>query len=320
MAIKALLILHISIVIFFAVFLCRSPKVRAWSKAIWKSPKVRRRGAIGLGFILAIIIAFLAYPSSDSPEPDSEQIFQAYSSAKVSGLAAQGAIVLDSSFQDGSVKSELAYMLPTILKVYNDIVEKPTTPRLLQLNDTLKLSFDGYKQFKNRGIRILKKLQQDLGKRYTADIQSRGSSHILYVVYNGAPWDNEQLVSLPATEASLQNQVDPAILMSLIRHTSDFDFNYEGEKNLSGLLALDSGNGLEQVFIGAQHLRAALAANATEEDAIASLYPIHDIQRDRLPWKKDPLKATWVKEVLNDAQFYRNNGITPSREPVPSQR
>lgn len=309
MAINALIILHISIVIFFAVFLCRSPKVRAWSKAIWKSPKVRRRGLLFFAGIVAIAAAFLVYPSPENAKKETIQIFQAYSSAKISGLAAQGAIVLDSSFQDGSVKPELAYMLPTILKVYNDIVEKPTTPRLLQLNDTLKLSFDGYKQFKNRGIRILKKLQQDLGKRYTADIQSRGSFHILYVVYNGAPWDNEQLVSLPATEASLQNQVDPAILMSLIRHTSDFDFNYEGEKNLSGLLALDSGNGLEQVFIGAQHLRAALAANATEEDAIASLYPIHDIQRNRLPWKKAPLKATWVKEVINDAQFYRNNGL-----------
>lgn len=309
MAINALIILHISIVIFFAVFLCRSPKVRAWSKAIWKSPKVRRRGLLFFAGIVAIAVAFLVYPSPENAKKETIQIFQAYSSAKISGLAAQGAIVLDSSFQDGSVKPELAYMLPTILKVYNDIVEKPTTPRLLQLNDTLKLSFDGYKQFKNRGIRILKKLQQDLGKRYTADIQSRGSSHILYVVYNGAPWDNEQLVSLPATEASLQNQVDPAILMSLIRHTSDFDFNYEGEKNLFGLLALDLGNGLEQVFIGAQHLCAALAANATEEDAIASLYPIHDIQRDRLPWKKDPLKATWVKEVINDAQFYRNNGL-----------
>ena len=90
---------------------------------------------------------------------------------------------------------------------------------------------NGYKQFKNRGIRLNKLLQKKLGNRYSSRIESEGTTHTLIVTYNGAPWDTEQLIALPVIDAAQSSQVDPALLMSLIRHVSNFDFDYRGQKD-----------------------------------------------------------------------------------------
>jgi hypothetical protein len=200
-------------------------------------------------------------------------------------------------------------MLPAIVGVYHSVVNKPTTARLVQLDDTLKLSFDGYKQFRNRTINIMKGVRKRLGGRYTLNMTSRGENHELAITYKGNPWSNEQLCALPATEAGIRESTDAALLMSITRHISDFDFNYEASNREKGLLALDSGKGLEQIFIGAQKLKVALDTAKTTEDAVATFYPIHDMQTMHSEWRKSPLKSSWVDEVLKDVQYYKANGV-----------
>ena len=74
-------------------------------------------------------------------------------------------------------------------------------------------------------------MQQRLGARYLVKIDSRGENHRLELVYKGAPWSTEQLCGLPVMEASIRENVDPALLMAVIRHTSNF--NLESEENLT---------------------------------------------------------------------------------------
>ena len=97
--------------------------------------------------------------------------------------------------------------------------------------------------------------------------------------------------------------------MSLIRHISGFDFNYEGDRRGRGLMAIKSGYGLEQILVGARMLKDALDSTQNIEDAVATFYPIHDLQGMNTEWRKSPLKNSWVREVLADVPFYRNNGL-----------
>ena len=144
-------------------------------------------------------------------------------------------------------------------------------------------------------------------------VKSKGENHTLEITYKGTPWHNEQFCALPAMEAGRRENIDPAMLMSIIRHISGFDFNYERENYGRGLLALDSIDGLEQIFVGARKLRAVLDTAKSEEDAIAAFYPGRDIQGVNAEWRKSPLKNGWVQDVLADIPFYRNNGF--SNEP-----
>jgi len=152
-------------------------------------------------------------------------------------------------------------------------------------------------------------VQKKLGPRYPARIESRGNNHELIVVYKGDPWDNEQLCGLPAVEASVREKVDPALLMSIIRHVSDFDFDYVGENRGRGLVSLDSGENLEQLFVAARMLHEADSLHSDREDAIASFYPGKEPIGMGAEWRQSPLKKTWVKQVLDDVEFYRNNGL-----------
>ena len=158
-------------------------------------------------------------------------------------------------------------------------------------------------------INILKGVKKKLGPRYTMNMQSIGESHQLTITYKGTPWNNEQLCALPAMEASIREKVDPAVLMSLIRHISDFDFNYESANRRRGLLALDSGEGLAQIYIGAKRLHSVLDSVQNNEDAVAAFYPERDMQGVGVEWRKSPLKSGWVREVLADVPYYRNNGL-----------
>ena len=305
----ALIILWLIIAAIIVLLFLRTQKGIRMFRVLWRSSKVRIAVAIPPLCILGIAMVFMFHPTQETPALETDTLFTDYSRGIIIGMRDQGAITIDTACNLDEAKPELAYMMPALVAVYRDVVKKPTTARLVRLDDTLTLSFDGYKQFRNRTINILKGVKKKLGPRYTMGMQSIGESHQLTITYKGTPWNNEQLCALPAMEASIREKVDPAILMSLMRHISDFDFNYESANRRRGLLALDSGEGLAQIYLGAKRLRAALDSVQNNEDAIATFYPERDLQGVGVEWRKSPLKSGWVKEVLNDVPYYRNNGL-----------
>ena len=309
MVIAILISFWLCILACILVLFIRTKKGRLMFKTLWRSPKVKVAAILPPVMVAAIVAAFLFQTESTTEQLDTRAIFYDYSHTLVDELAKQSVITIDSNCDLAEPQPELAYMLPAILGVYYEIVNRATTARLVQLNDTLKVSFDGYKQFRNRTINIMKGVRKRLGGRYTLNMASRGENHELAITYKGNPWSNEQLCALPATEAGIRESTDAALLMSITRHISDFDFNYEASNREKGLLALDSGEGLEQIFIGAQKLKVALDTAKTTEDAVATFYPIHDMQTMHSEWRKSPLKSSWVDEVLKDVQYYKANGV-----------
>ena len=311
MVIAILIALWFAISIGILGIVLSTPKGRAMLKILWRSRKIRVACAAAVVAIIAIATIFVLHPEPAAPEPlNARLIFESYSRTLVSAMESSGAVAIDPRCNLERPKPELAHTLPVLVEVYHEMVNRPTTARLVRLDDTLVLSFDGYKQFKNRTIKITKGVQKRLGPRYSIRMQSKGESHELEITYRGSPWDNEQLCALPVLEASLREKVDPAMLMSIIRHISGFDFNYEGEKTGRGLLALDSGDGLAQIRTGARMLKAALDTAKSEEDAIAVFYPENNIQGLNAELRKSPLKNGWVQDVLADIPFYRNNGLS----------
>lgn len=295
-ALLVIAIIWIAVSVFLLLFLGRTPKGRAWAGLVWHSRKVRW-ALLAFVFFLALIVAgYALYPGGVAGESqDSRRVFRDYSRSMVENLVAGNFISRDSSCDLASPMPELAYRLTALLEIYNEEVQRPTTPRLVRLDDTLWLSFDGYKQFKNRSIRIVKKVQQRLGARYLVKMESRGENHRLELVYRGAPWSTEQLCGLPVMEASIKEDVDPALLMAIIRHTSNFN--------------LDSGDGLSQVYAGAAQLAATLAQEKTVEDAVAQMYPAKERGSLHEEWRNNPLKQAWIEEVLKDVPYYRDNGL-----------
>lgn len=292
-----------------------TPKGRAMFKILVHSRKVRITGAACIIATVVIVLVFVFHPAPAAPEQhDARRVFEDYARTLVSAMENSGAITVDPQCETVNPMPELAYTMPALIEIYHEMVNKPTTARLVRLDDTLVLSFDGYKQFKNRTIKITKGVQKRLGPRYSIRMESKGENHELEITYKGKLWDNEQLCALPVMESSRHENVDPAVLMSIIRHISGFDFNYEGEKAGRGLLALDSGEKLGQIRIGARMLKAALDTAKSEEDAIAAFYPERDIQGLNAEWRKSPLKNGWVQDVLADIPFYRNNGFTAVQE------
>ena len=314
MVLAILTTLWFSIAVCIFVLSTRTPKGRSILRVLWRSRKVRIMAILPFVIVLAIALVFIFQPAVTETEVDHEKFFAEYSRTIVEAMQSQGAITIDTACSLDAPQPELAYTMPALVSVYNAVVNRPTTPRLVQLDDKLRLSFDGYKQFKNRTINIMKGVRKRLGPRYTVDMESHGENHELIITYKGTAWNNEQLCALPAKEAGIREKVDPALLMSIVRHTSDFDFNFQRNKRdrrngERGLLALDSGEGLEQIFIGAKKLHAALDTAKNTEDAVAAFYPVHDMETMHSEWRKSPLKSSWVNEVLSDVQYYRNNGL-----------
>lgn len=286
-------------------------KGRAVIRILWRSIKVKLTIIICALGIAAITTAYATHPE-EAPRPtiDEHREYQKYTTSAIQKLCDQGELIIDMNCDLDSAAPELAYILPTILSNYNIIVTRPTTPILESIKDTLQIKMIGYKKFKNRGIRLIKALQSDLGLRYESVIESDGTDHTLKIIYTGKPWDSEHLCNLPVLEACLRERTDPAILMSIIHHTSGFQMNYHGKNNSSGLLALDTGKGLEQIDIGARRLHKVLATSPTLADAIAQFYPDAEHRNKFENWRKDPQKHYWVGQVLTDIQYYRSNGMT----------
>lgn len=295
---------------FLAVYLGKSPRVRSWLKLIFKAPRVWRTIIGSVTLVLAIVITYLMVPKGTETNIDERSLFEDYAAIAVMKLDSLQALKVDTDCNMQHPEPELVYVLPLIIGAYNNIVDKPTIPIVTRLDDTLYLVMKGYKQFKNRGIRLNKLLQKRLGKRYKTQIVSEGSNHTLIVTYTGEPWDTEQLMALPVMEAAQIHHLDPALLMSLILHVSNFNFNFRGQKDSKGLLALKEGEGLEQVFMGAERLGKMLQVGVSQENAVATFYPDPEINSKPENWSKSPLTKSWVDQVLSDVEFYHANGLT----------
>ena len=295
---------------FLAVYLGKSPRVRSWLKLIFKAPRVWRTIIGSVTLVLAIVITYLMVPKGTETNIDERGLFEDYAAIAVMKLDSLQALKVDTDCNMQHPEPELVYVLPLIIGAYNNIVDKPTIPIVTRLDDTLYLAMKGYKQFKNRGIRLNKLLQKRLGKRYKTQIVSEGSNHTLIVTYTGEPWDTEQLMALPVMEAAQIHHLDPALLMSLILHVSNFNFNFRGQKDSKGLLALKEGEGLEQVFMGAERLGKMLQVGVSQENAVATFYPDPEINSKPENWSKSPLTKSWVDQVLSDVEFYHANGLT----------
>lgn len=306
-----LILLWAALAIIWFICICMTKKGRAVIRILWRSFKVKMILAAWVLVTAAIAIAYAIHPAEEKPAPIDEQSqYQQYTTSAIQKLCDQGELIIDMNCNLDSAAPELAYILPTILSNYNLIVTHPTTPILESIKGTLQIKMVGYKQFKNRGIRLIKALQRDLGPRYESVIESNDTDHILKITYTGKPWDNEHLCNLPVIEACLRERTDPAVLMSIIQHTSGFQMNYQGKNNTSGLLALDTGKGLEQIAIGAHRLKKVLATSPTLADAVAQFYPDAEHRNKFENWRKNPQKHYWVGQVLTDIQYYRSNGMT----------
>lgn len=306
-----LILLWTIIAVLWLCCICMTQKGRAVIRILWRSIKVRVSIAVGILVIAIITIAYATHPEEAPHATINEQLeYQKYTTSAIQKLCDQGELIIDMNCDLDSAQPELAYILPSFLNSYNNIVTRPTTPILESVKDTLQIKMIGYKKFRNRGIRLIKALQSDLGIRYEATIISDSTTHTLKITYTGKPWDNEHLCNLPVLEACIHERTDPAILMSIIQHTSGFQMNYRGKNSTSGLLALDSGVGLEQVNIGARRLKKVLATSPTLADAVAQFYPDTERRNRFENWRKDPQKHYWVGQVLTDIQYYRSNGMT----------
>ncbi|MBR4558398.1 MAG: hypothetical protein IKO21_02340 [Fibrobacter sp.] len=303
------IILWAVIFAFLAIYLGKSPRVRSWLKVIFRAPKLWRC-IIGIvaGFS-AITIAFWLIPKTEVQSTDERLLFEDYAATAIMKLDSLKALQVDSSCDLTHPEPEIAYVLPLILEAYDSIVNKPTLPIIMRIDDTLQLAMNGYKQFKNRGIRLNKLLQKKLGNRYSTRITSDRQNHTLHVTYTGDPWDTEQLTALPVMEAAHRNHLDPALLMSLIRHVSNFNFDFRGQKDSRGILSLTEGDGIEQIFRGAERLSKMLQVGISQENAVASFYPFHGINTRLENWSKSPLIKSWVDQVLSDVDFYHQNGL-----------
>ena len=295
---------------FLAVYLGKSPRVRSWLKLIFKAPRVWRTIIASVALVAAIVVTYLMIPESVETRISERSLFEDYSAVAVMKLDSLQVLKVDNDCNMQHPEPELAYVLPLIIGAYNEIVDKPTTPIVTRLDDTLYFTMNGYKQFKNRGIRLNRLLQKKLGKRYKMQIVSEGSSHTLIVTYNGEPWDIEQLTALPVMEAAQIHHLDPALLMSLIRHVSNFNFEYRGRKDSRGILSLKEGEGIEQIFIGAERLGKMLQVGVSHENAVATFYPDPEINSKPENWSKSPLTKSWVDQVLSDVEYYHANGLT----------
>ncbi|MBO6076587.1 MAG: hypothetical protein J6P15_05610 [Fibrobacter sp.] len=294
---------------FLAIYLGKSPRVRSWLKLIFKAPRVWRTIVASVALVTAIVVTYLMIPESVETRISERSLFEDYAAVAVMKLDSLQVLKVDNDCNMQHPEPELAYVLPLVIGAYNEIVEKPTTPIVTRLDDTLYFTMNGYKQFKNRAIRLNRLLQKKLGKRYKMQIVSEGPSHTLVVTYNGEPWDTEQLTALPVMEAAQIHHLDPALLMSLIRHVSNFNFSYRGRKDSKGILSLKEGEGIEQIFIGAERLGKMLQVGVSQENAVATFYPDPEINSKPENWSKSPLTKSWVDQVLSDVEFYHENGL-----------
>lgn len=203
---------------------------------------------------------------------------------------------LDSSFYSNELKPELIYILPTSLNVFKSITKKRKMPVLYVIDTTsISLKAENFGVFKNRGYRIRKALEKKLGNDY---IVSFLKPNEINIKYKGLPWNMELKLSLPILKIARLEQIDPALLMALI-------------KNDEGFISLHPYSDFEHLSITAKDLKNRLAEFSSMEEALASIYfKVSSHQELPLKWWKQPLARNWVNQIFIDAQIYRDYGFT----------
>lgn len=303
------IILWTVIFLFLALYLAQKPLLRSWAVILWHDRKWKIWLLSILILVSTICLIYKQHPLPTLKKIDESTIFHKYYEDVVHSIISTDKITLSSTCDLKQLRPELVYTLPLIVNTYYEVVdERPTKPIISRLDDTLQIQMNGYKLFVFRGGQITKLLKNRLGYRYPLKIISNGSKHTLQITYTGEPWDTEQLLGLPVMHAASKHHLDPALLMSLTRHVSNFNFNYQGSNNTHGILALDKGKGLEQLYIGAERLGKQLQI-VSVENAIATFYPDQETNATPGNWMQSPLTKSWVNQVMEDIQFYRENGL-----------
>ena len=62
-----------------------------------------------------------------------------------------------------------------------------------------------------------------------------------------------------------------------------------------------------------------MAQEKTVEDAVAQMYPAKERGSLHEEWRNNPLKQSWIEEVLKDVPYYRNNGLVRDSAAVTNQ-
>lgn len=193
-------------------------------------------------------------------------------------------------------KPELTYILPTAINTFKSITKKEKMPVLFQSDSiSLTLKAEGFGLFKNRGHRIKKALQKKLGNDYIVQFHAPNE---IKIQYKGPPWNAELKLSLPILRVAIHEQVEPALLMSLV-------------KNNHGFIPLDTIPTLERFTPIAIDLKQRLTDHSSMEDALASIY-FNAPTPQALPikWWRQPTASNWVQQVFIDAQIYRDYGFS----------
>lgn len=203
---------------------------------------------------------------------------------------------VDSQLNLSLMRPELIYVLPTSLNTFKNITRKKKMPILYRIDSTsFSLKAEGFGTFKNRGYRIKRALQKKLGNDY---IVSFFVPNEIKVQYKGYPWNMELKLSVLLLKIALEEEIDPALLMSLT-------------KNHEGFISLQKTPDLNRFRNLAKKLKSRLEEYSSMEDALASIYYNSNSPKELpLKWWKHPLARNWVHQVFIDAQIYRDYGFS----------
>ena len=81
--------------------------------------------------------------------------------------------------------------------------------------------------------------------------------------------------------------------------------DHQSASGLDGILTLRGVDG----YVTIDDMTDLAFDSESIEDAVATFYPVHDLQGMNTEWRKSPLKNSWVREVIAGIPFYRNNGL-----------
>lgn len=291
--------------LFFLILLLglSSSKGRAFFKVIQRFYKENLFYA-GLSLLLLLLVfLFLnAIQKTTPPLHTLEQnleiqdsIFRGFNQEMFSHLLQNHLLKLQENPDSPLMSAEILYVLPTSLLVFKEVT---TEDKVLEITvkDSLTVMFNAksYGLFNRRGTLISKKLQKKLGNEYRV---SFAKPHTITVNYKGNPWNTEIKIALPILMAATKNQVDPPLLMALI-------------KNHDGFIPVNTKPSLERFNNIAVDLKKRLLEYKSTDDALASIYfKIKDPKDLPIKWWKQSLAQNWVEQVITDFKTYKSYGF-----------
>lgn len=236
------------------------------------------------------------------------------------------------------LRPELAYVLPTVISAWQEVLGENRIPRISSAND--KVHAPNSRHYRDlaldftiirdnitfaQGLNIRKILEKRLGPRYTILFgNDPGHMSHLHIQYDGPSWDLDMVLSLLFVEAAWRYQQDPALLMGIARASSGLQWNYLQDDHM-GIMALHKNLLLEhgvknaldlhtQVDLGARLLQSRINNFAGDVDrALASWkFPnLKELQGVNNWWKHRDAKR-FVEAAQIFAQEYRDAGL-PNR-------